>query len=352
MKRAVVVIGIVAVLLLAAQLTNAFLHRGKDPADVEQTAPVVRRDIGSSVLATGVIRPMVGAEVKVGSRISGVVKHLRANIGDVVASAQIVAELDDAELRSRLEQNFASLAKAQADLDLARAEVVRTRALLEQQITSRQQADQAEGAFRVAEAQLNIAAANVDYAKVQLSYTRIQAPIAGVVASISTQEGETVSASLSAPTFVSIIALDRLEVNAYVDETDIGKIHAGQQASFTVDTYPETDFAGTVTAIYPKAVIQDNVVNYIVTITIDDFQRKTLRPEMTTNVTVRLETRENVLAVPTTAVRREGGQRAVTVVDGAVRAQRTVTVGWQADGFIEVVGGLDEGELVLVPERN
>ncbi len=93
--------------------------------------------------------------------------------------------------------------------------------------------------------------------------------MAGVVASVSTQEGETVAASFAAPTFVTLLDLARLEVWAYVDETDIGRIHRGQDATFTVDTYGDDEFAGRVTAIYPQAEIRDNVVNYVAVIRFD-----------------------------------------------------------------------------------
>ncbi|TSA22100.1 efflux RND transporter periplasmic adaptor subunit [bacterium] len=351
-KKWVIIIGIIVLVgVLAVVGTIVFRGNNKKPSAL-QTAQVVRRDIGSTVLATGIIKPMVGAEVKVGSRISGVVKRLCANIGDHVKSGQIIAELDDAELQARLNQNLAALAKAQTDLNLARITFERAHSLRQKDLISTQDADQAESSLKSAEALLKQAEANLDYARVQVGYTTIVSPISGVIASVSTQEGETVLASLSAPTFVSIIDLGRLEVQVYVDETDIGKIKVGQQASFTVDTYSDTDFKGTVTAIYPKAVIQDNVVNYIVTSEIAGSQGKILRPEMTTNVTISLETRKNVLAVPASAITRERGDRYVTVIEGEKRIQRKVKTGWKDNGFTEIISGLKEGETILVASTN
>jgi len=222
---------------------------------------------------------MVGAEVKVGSRVSGVVSRLRANIGDVVQAGAIIAEIDDAEFQARVAQSEAALARAEAEATLARSNLERLDAMAEREFVSRQQLDAAQSALEVAEAQVRLARANLESARIQLAYTRITAPIAGVVASVSTQEGETVAASFSAPTFVNIIDLDRLEVQAYVDETDIGRIREGQQARFSVDSYPAEEFEGEVVAIYPKAVIQDNVVNYVVTVRITDRKGQTLRPE-------------------------------------------------------------------------
>lgn len=344
--------GVILLLAAVAFVGSSVLGDKGAKMPTAKTALAARRDIGSSVLATGIIKPMVGAEVKVGSRISGVVKRLRSNIGDFVKEGQLIAELDDAELRARLDQNKAALAKAQSDHAYAKLNVARQRSLLSQNFISQQQVDVAVNAYEVAQAQLRQAEANLELAKVQLGYTRIHSPISGVIASVSTQEGETVSASLAAPTFVSIIDLHRLEVQVYVDETDIGKIRVGQEASFTVDTYPDTDFKGMITAIYPKAIIQDNVVNYIATVVIRDSQGKILRPEMSTNVTIALEMRKNVLTVPTGAVTRERGERYVTVLDGERKTRRKVKTGWKDNGSTEITSGLKEGERVLVTITN
>ncbi len=346
-KKWIIILALLAVGVVSIVAVVTFRNNGNSTT-TKETAKVIRRDIGSTVLATGIIKPMVGAEVKVGSRVSGVVKRLHANIGDHVSAGAVIAELEDSELRTRIRQNQAALEKAEADLEYARKQFERQQALFEEELVSQDQIDQSGTAVKVAAAVVEQAQANLEYSQVQLGYTTILSPIAGVVASVSTQEGETVSASLAAPTFVTIIDLDRLEVQVFVDETDIGKIRIGQNARFTVDTYSDTDFWGTVTAIYPKAVIQDNVVNYIVTLSIDDLHDKTLRPEMTTNVTIQLETRENVLAVMTSAILRDRGQRFVTVVSGGQQTKRQVKTGWRDDGYTEITDGLQEGETVLV----
>lgn len=351
MKKKFIIMIIVVVLAVLGVLAARGFFGGKErKSPAYTTAVVTRRDIGSTVRATGIIKPMVGAEVRVGSRVSGVVKRLRSHIGDLVKEGQVIAELDDAELQAKLNQNLAALEKAKADLDYARLNLERQSSLLKKNFASQQQVDLAENAEKVAKAQLEQAAANVEYAKVQLGYAKIFAPISGVIASIATQEGETVAASFSAPTFVNIIDLNRLEVQTYVDETDIGKVHEGLEAGFTVDTYADTDFRGKATAIYPKAVIQDNVVNYIVTFAITDFQGKTLRPEMTANVTIFLATRENALAVPTAAIVREQGERFVTVLDGDRAERRLIKAGWKDGVYTEIISGISEGEKVIIYE--
>lgn len=320
------------------------------PAAAFETVRAARRDIGSAVRATGIIKPMNGADVRVGSRISGIVKRLHAGIGDRVEAGDLLVELDATELKATVNQGEAALAMARANLKYAGLDVERKRELFEKGFLSEEELDDAENAWEVAKLKLDEAEADLEYSRIQLEYARVYAPISGVVSSVSVQEGETVAASFSTPTFVTILDLDRLEVWAYVDETDIGRVEAGQAASFTVDTYLDAEFSGVVSAIYPKAEIQDNVVNYIAVITIGDRQGKTLRPEMTTVVSIFMEQRQNVLAVPREAVHRERGRKYVLVPGDPRPERRWVTVGWSDDGYTEIVEGLEENDPVLLGE--
>jgi len=343
--------GVVAAGVVAIPL--AWLGRGlatPDRLDLDgiEAVRVARRDIGTSVRATGVIKPMVGAEVKVGSRASGVVARLPVRIGDSVTKGQLLAELDARELIARRDQAAAALASARAQLAYAVTDLARKRELNAGQLIATGDLDLAERAHAVAEQQCAEAAANLAYARVQLAYARITAPISGVVGSISTQEGETVSASLAAPTFVTLIDLGRLEVWAYVDETDIGRIQIGQKASFTVDTYPDDAFPGTVTAIYPQPQIRDNVVDYVTVVTFETPSGRTLRPEMTTTVTIAIENHAGVLAVPRSAVRRDEGRTFVYCPGPDGVETRSIRVGARDDRYWEVAGGLREGDTVLL----
>ena len=177
------------------------------------------------------------------------------------------------------------------------------------------------------------------------SFTTIRAPISGVVASVATQEGETVAAGLNAPTFLTIVDLARLQVHAYVDEVDIGKVAAGQLAEFTVDAFPAREFKGKVAAIYPSATLQDNVVKYIVALDILGDSVSVLRPEMTTSVRIQLESR-SVLAVPTRAIRRDQGESVVYLRVGRETERRPVRLGWRDGPWVEVISGLKAGDRV------
>lgn len=335
-----------AALVVAAPLVllgRAAATRGQEQAPAGPLVRVERRRIGSTVKATGVVKPRIGAEVKVGSRVSGVVARLHVRIGDRVQRGQLLAELDTRELLARRDQAKAALAAAGATLQYARSDLARKRALGSAELLSAADLDVAERSRAVAEQQQTEAAANLDFARTQLGYSRITAPIAGIVSSVATQEGETVAASFAAPTFVTLVDLARLEVWAYVDETDIGRIEKGQCARFTVDTYPGEEFEGRVTAIYPQAEIRDNVVNYVTVVTFEPPRGRVLRPEMTTTVRIAIDLRDGVLAVPRSAVRREQGRTYVMTPAGE---KRWVTVGSRDETHYEIVDGVSEGDEV------
>ncbi|MCX6377643.1 MAG: efflux RND transporter periplasmic adaptor subunit [Armatimonadetes bacterium] len=362
---------------------------------------VQRRDLVATVTATGKVTAMVGAEVRVGSRVSGRVQRLHANIGDVVAAGQVIAELEKDDQQALLEQRRAELKVAEARLssveslrprevqkaeavladteataELAKTEFGRQSALLARGLIAKQILDSATKErdvtearvisarrelelakqryiedLKSAKAQIEQAAAAVRVLEAQVEYATIRAPIPGIISAVSTQAtqaGETVAAGLNSPIFVIIVDLRKLQVDAFVDETDIGKIRVGQKAAFTVDSYPDRDFNATVQAIYPKAVIMDNVVYYDVVLHIDEPLTGQLRPEMTTSVILSLDARKGVLAAPLRAVSREQGKSVVYVLRNGQAARQTVKVGLKDPDWIEIVSGLQENDKVLI----
>ncbi len=340
----VVVAAIAAAVLVGRRVLNPRRASGTDGAEVVR---VTRRSLGTDVKATGVIKPMTGAQVNVGSTVSGIVSHLHARIGDVVEKGQLLAELDSRELTARHDAADAAVKLAEANLAYSQIDLNRKLALHKAELIARSDFDLAQQSYAVAQQQRNEARANLDDASTQLGYTRIYAPIGGVVSAVSTQEGETVAASFASPTFVTLLDLSRLEVWAYVDETDIGRIRVGQKAGFTVDTYGDREFAGRVTAIYPKPEIRDNVVDYITVLRFHTPGDCILRPEMTTAVTIDLTRRDNVLALPVGAVHREEQNRFVFIRRGNGVERRPVTTGIRNDSYWEILTGLREGDEVL-----
>jgi HlyD family secretion protein len=317
-----------------------------------EVVSVTRRDIGTAVKATGGIKPMTGAEVNVGSSVSGVVMRLFVQIGDHVTKGQTLAELDSREFVARRDADAAALRVAQANLEYAQVDLQRKQQLHDARIIARSDLDLAEKSFSVAEQQRNQASAALADSTTLLGFTQIIAPISGVVSTVTTQEGETVAASFAAPTFVTLLDLSRLEVWAYVDETDIGRIRVGQRARFTVDTYGDREFRGVVTAVHPKAEIRDNVVDYVVVVRFMPPRDYVLRPEMTTTVKVDLERHMQALALPIRAVRREGSRAFVLCRSAGKTEQRWVNTGIRDDSYWEIVGGLHEGDEVLIGDMN
>jgi multidrug efflux pump subunit AcrA (membrane-fusion protein) len=395
-RRIIVPAVIVGVMVVVA--IGAWQRAGRSgDTGTTEIVTVERRAFAATVSAIGAVRPRIGAEVRVGSRLSGRVRRLRANIGDRVEKGQVIAELETAELDALVAQRRAELKLAAAKLaaietlspeEIARAEaeVARFEAtaklaaedwerheqLLRRNVTTRAEAAAARERHMVAQAQLESARRGLELARtgqseerrqaeadhdraratlqsalVDRSFTVLTAPIAGIVASVSTQEGETVAAGLSAPTFVTIVDLERLQVDAYVDEVDIGKVQIAQAAVFTVDAFPGRDFGGRVAAIYPSATVQDNVVKYVVAIEIAGDYRGLLRPEMTATVHVRLEAR-TALAVPARAIRREDGRSVVYVLQDDRPQARAIRLGWRDGPWAEVLDGLAEGDRILL----
>lgn len=328
----------------------ASARRPESVSQVLEIAAVARRDFALGVKATGVIKPMIGAEVRVGSRVSGVVTRLYVRLGDAVVKGQPLAQLDTRELLAREREATAALELARANESYALADMKRKAEIGVAGLISASDLDLARRAYAVAEKQRAGAEASLAFARTQLENAHITAPINGVVAAMSTQEGETVAASFAAPTFVTLLDLTRLEVWAYVDETDIGRIQPGQKASFTVDTYDDQEFEGLVTTIYPQAQLRDNVVNYVAVIRFTPPTDYVLRPEMTATVRIVLESRDNVLAAPLRSVRREGTRAYVLLPGGDNLERRWVRTGSRDESYWEVTEGLREGERVVVGE--
>ena len=358
--------------------------------------PVIRKDIYQKVLATGTVTLKTGAEVKIGARISGQLEKLMVKIGDIVRAGDMIATIEHEDLLARVAQFTADLKAEEARLkkikeegpleinklkagleelnvqiSLAQKMLSRNQALRKKGIVSESVVDEADERLLVLNAQINLveeeikleevrlqndirlqdakvekAVANILEEETQLSYATVTAPIDGVVAFVSTQEGETVVASMSAPTFVTLIDLKKIEVTAFVDETDIGKIQERQKVKFTVDAFPKKFFDAEIREIRPKAVIKDNVVNYEVMLEISKKNISLLRPEMTANIVVTTGVHENVLVVPRGAVKRSGKKSFAVMKTEIALSEKSIELGWRDGDAQEVVSGLSDGDQV------
>jgi HlyD family secretion protein len=279
------------------------------------TAAVTRGDIADTVGATGTLQAVT--TVQVGTQVSGTILSLYADFNSLVKKGQVLARLDPSLFQTQIEQARANLLRAQADverlrvaLEDARVKLTRARGLSERQLLPQSDLDAADVAVRSAEAQLRSAEAQVTQAQaalnqnqVNLDHTVINAPIDGLVISRNVDVGQTVAASMQAPTlFVLAADLTKMQVVANLDESDVGRIRPSQQVNFRVDAYPTDEFHGLVSQVRLNPLVQQNVVTYATVIDVPNNELK-LKPGMTANVNIEIARRTNALRIPNAALR-------------------------------------------------
>jgi RND family efflux transporter MFP subunit len=303
------------------------------------------RKIDAEVNATGTVKLKTGAEVRVGAQLSGIVRRLNVTVGSQVKQGDVIAEIDSRPTMAKIDEAKTQLAQAEVTLAKSRTDHSRTQKLFEAELIPAQQFEDANAALDVSKAAVAAAQSVLAAAQVDLAYVEIRAPISGTVASISTQQGETVAASFATPTFVTIIQEKALEVIAVVDEADIGNVRRGQRAAFTTETYPDHEFKGTVTRIAPVATILSGVVNYEVAISIDG-DAAMLRPDMTANVNVRTS-EHKALLVPGKSVHQDGAQSFVFIAGPqGTPVKRVVSVAAREGNEVEISRGLGPDDRV------
>lgn len=324
------------------------------PAVAVSEVPVEFRKISTSITATGVIRLQTGSEVRVGAEISGLVSRLQVTVGSHVNKGDTIAEIDARGLNARLAQARAQIAIDRAALGKISRDLARSRALWNAGLIPRKETEDLEEDEKGAEARLAKSQSDLAVVESDLPYLLIRAPIAGTVAAVTTQQGETVAASFAAPNFVTLIEDKALELVAMVDETDIGAVRPSNAVVFTTETYPSQEFHGSVERIAPKATIVSGVVNYEVGISIRE-GIALLKPDMTANVNIRTSQRQAVM-IPQQAVENSGERHFVYLAgEGSLPTRVPVRVevllGQRDGSFIEVKKGLGGGSRILLGYR-
>jgi RND family efflux transporter MFP subunit len=313
-----------------------------------QTVSLQRRTLATTVTTSGTVRLRSGASVRVGSQVSGVVRRLNVTVGSRIQRGEVIAQIDPRPLAAKVAQARAQVAVDEVALQKAQRDLARQQRLAADKLVPEAQMEDLAWQVKSAQARLGKSESDLAAAQVDLSYTIVRAPISGTVASVSTQEGETVAASLSAPTFVTIIEDGALELVAMVDETDIAGVRAGNPMRFTVEAYPSRELSATVRRIDPVASIISGVVNYPVIGTLEG-DIEVLRPDMTANITITTGEHE-ALFLPASAVGRDGESRVVYLAPprpGDVPVRRAVRLGARQGALVEVSGGLSPLERVL-----
>jgi len=358
MKKILLIVG--PLLLIAGISIYLFLNR--KPEVTYKTAKIERGDIVSTVSATGNLSAVT--TVQVGTQVSGTIQKLYVDYNSRVKKGQTIAEIDPSLFNASVEQSQGNFLSAEANLlkaKVALADAERTnnrnKKLLADGIISQSDYDVAETAYQSAKAGVKAAAGSVAQtrgslmqSKTNLLYSIIRSPVDGVVISRAVDVGQTVAASFQTPTLFTIAQdLTKMQIEVSVDEADISRIKMDQKASFTVDSYPEQSFKGKVVQIRSSPIINQNVVTYITVVNVDNTDLK-LKPGMTANVSIEVDSRDNILKLPPAALRfkpktKEDNQPAMK------RPGSADTAKGQRKGKGKQVYILKEGKPLAVPVK-
>ncbi|EEF59889.1 efflux RND transporter periplasmic adaptor subunit [Pedosphaera parvula] len=293
---------VVIVLLAVAAGTGIWIWKNQGEKEPEfRTAQVTKGDLIQAVTATGQLNPVTN--VQVGSQISGIIDKLYADFNTTVTNGQLIAQIDPATYKAALMQSQGDLANAKATLELAQVEAKRAEELSKNRLISQSDYDKAVATLHQSEANVQIKDAAVVRSKVDLDRTTIFSPIDGIVISRNVDIGQTVAASLSAPTlYVIANDLSKMQIDAVVSEADIGGIETNQTVNFTVDAFPTRNFHGTVWQVRNSPITNQNVISYDTVIGVDNKDQK-LKPGMTANVSIVAAQRNETLKIPNGALR-------------------------------------------------
>ena len=345
---------IITILLLAAAGGGGYAawRRYRTPAapPAITTAALSRGDIVETVGATGTLQAVT--TVQVGTQVSGTLQTLTADFNALVKRGQVLARLDPSLFQTQVEQSRANLVRAQADLERLRVaqqdattKLQRARELSARNLIPRSELDTADVNVRSADAQIRSQQAQVTQAQaalnqstVNLEHTVITSPIDGLVISRNVDVGQTVAASMQAPTLYVLAAdLTKMQVVASVDESDVGRIRPGQSVTFRVDAYPTGQFRGTVSQVRLEPKVQQNVVTYATVIDVpnDDLR---LKPGMTANVTIEIARATNALRIANAALRFRPTTEMYTALGQTPPAPTQIRVGGGGRGAATTQG--------------
>ena len=363
---------LVAGILILAIIVSAFiLLRGNGSKPQFGTEKVSRGDIVMTVTSTGTVNPVT--TVLVGTQVSGTIKEIYVDFNSPVRKGQLIARIDPSLFDAQVNQARANVFSARANLEKAEATLIdakrtmdRNKELFSKNLVARSDLDTAETNHETASASVSAAKAQVmqteaalRVAETNLHYTKIVSPVDGIVVSRNVDVGQTVAASFQTPTLFSIAQdLTKMQIDANVDESDIGNITVGQDVEFIVDAYPDMTFKGRVWQVRNAPITVQNVVTYDVVIQVDNPELK-LKPGMTANVSIIVSVKKDVLKIPNAALRfkpsEKGAQTAEKKGPGVWMSEKgqlrriSISTGISDGSYTEVVSGdLREGQEIIV----
>ncbi|WP_174801038.1 efflux RND transporter periplasmic adaptor subunit [Martelella limonii] len=334
------------------------------------TQEVIRGPMNVAVRATGAIQPK--ERVEISTELSGTVKDVRVDFNSPVKAGDVLLELDTDELKADILSAKAGLAAAEADvassnsaLEAAKATMDRTESLAKRNVAPRQEFEDAKFAYASAQADKQSAEARIDVAKaalalaeLRLTKATIRSPIDGIVLYRNVEVGQTVAASLEAPTlFVIAGDLDHMELRVDIDEADVGRVQEGQKANFTVEAFPDKVFPAEIASIRYASELNSDVVTYKAVLAVDNSEHL-LRQGMTATADILVSESEDVILVPSAALRfvptgvdvptSEGDERTAWLLRNDEPLPVPITVG-ATDGRYTVVadGDLRVGDMVV-----
>ena len=355
LKKIGIAIVVIAVLAVAAFL---ILRKSEKPQMKYKTAEIHRGSIVNTVTATGTIEPIV--QVEVGTQVSGIINHIYVDYNSVVKKGEVIAELDKTTLEADLASSSATLQSNKTEYEYQEKNFLRIKGLHEKKMVSDTDYETAEYQYNKAKSSYEKSKADMFKVRQNLGYATITAPIDGVVIGREVEEGQTVAASFETPTLFTIANdLSQMRVIADVDEADIGGVVEGQQATFTVDAFPEDVFKGSVTQVRLQPTTESNVVTYEVVVDAPNPDLK-LKPGLTANLTIYTMQKDSVLLVPLKALRFQPENAPEPVADSANPRARVlwtqspqglqpvnVTTGDNDGIFAEITGDIKEGDKVV-----
>ncbi len=300
-KRVFVAIAVLLVAGAAASYYQKENNKAKEEEPKYKTAAADKGNITQTVTASGTLNPV--ALINVGSQVSGTVVELKADFNDRVKQGQVLLKLDPTIFNAQIKQSEASLASAEASKRLAQATLERNQKLVSQNYISGTAMDQAKREVEVADANIKLARAQLDRVKADLNNSVIRSPIDGVIIKRTIDMGQTVAASFQTPNLFQIARdLTKMQIDTSVSEADVGLLKDGLPARFVVDAYPDREFEAKLRQFRLAANVQQNVVTYNVVLDVDN-KDELLKPGMTAQVRLVVGSRENVVRIPTAALR-------------------------------------------------
>lgn len=326
--------GIIAVAAIAGG--GYYYHIKSQPVAAPQpTVRVERRDLTSVVEATGTIKAVDSVDIS--SKITAHIKEVKVKENEEVQAGQVLVILEDTQMQAQVTQ-------AKERLDNAALKYQRTSRLTQIGGASQEALDNASMEY-------NIAKANYDEVMSKLDDTVIVSPMTGSVIGKPLSAGELVAQGVNNPTVILTVAdMSKMQIEANVDQTDIGKIVLGQKVSFTVDAYPDKQFQGTVSTISRKATVSQNVTYYPVTIDVTDSENL-LYPGMVARVSITVSENKGVLTLPLAAIRSDKtGKYVIVVGPNGQRQNVPVKTGNTGDDRVEIISGVNEGDKVVVSQ--